>query len=29
MKIGKAVLSGTMAVFLCVSAQAGVADRCQ
>lgn len=27
MKIGKAVLSGTMAVFLCVSAQAGVADR--
>jgi len=27
MKIGKAILTGTAAIFLCVSAQAGVADR--
>lgn len=27
MKIGNAILAGTMAIFLCVSAQAGVADR--
>ena len=27
MKIGKAILAGTVAIFLCVSAQAGVADR--
>ena len=27
MKIGKAILAGTAAIFLCVSAQAGVADR--
>jgi len=27
MKIGKTILAGTAAVFLCVSAQAGVADR--
>lgn len=27
MKIGNAILAGTVAIFLCVSAQAGVADR--